>query len=223
MNSLESTNSIPQSITNKVSCMVYVDDKLLTNRFKIKIGFNTVNTNPVLNEIALDQIELFFKILMDDCIILSKDSYPALNNNLNNNIFMVHEKPNDQTIASMIFLKLSNIVDKNLEIDYVSLTSKLGNKICYTIDMNSPELDVLIPKKEIWWKDKSINSDPWWLRSDTATFDQLVNKDEIYTGEFKWEDLFKDDLEEADNFNKSNKSDKLSKGKFKIIPGGKNE
>ena len=216
MTLLESTKVIPQTITNKVNCMVFVDDGLLINKFKIKVGFVTINDNPILNEIALDQIDLFFKLLMDNCIIMSKDLYDKTINPFNNNIFMVHEKPNDQVIASMIFLKLVNIVGENLGIEYVSLTSNLGNKICYTIDMNSAEIEVLLPTNYDWWKDKNIKFDPWWLRADTASYDLLINRDEIYKGEFLWEDYFKDDLKEADDFNKP-------KGKFKLIPGGKNE
>ena len=211
------TKQVPQSIKYKSNCMVYVDNNFLINTFKLKVGFFTTNENPILNDIALDQIEIFFRSLVDNAIIISKEKYDEINLPFHNNVFMTHDKPNDQVIASMIFLKLVSIVKDNLDIDYVSLTSVLGNKICYTINSSSAELEALIPKKEDWWKDKSVKFDPWWLRDDTATHDSLINKDEIYEGEFSWDDLFKDEITEAEKIDNPKKA-----SIFKIIPGGKN-
>jgi hypothetical protein len=196
--------------------MVYVDDLFLTNKFKFKVGFSTINENVILNEIALDQIDLFFNMLMDNCVIVAKSTYENSKFPIKNNLLMVHEKPNDQTVGSMIFLKLMNIVGNNLEINYVSISSSLGDNIKYTINETSSELAVLLPKREEWWGDKKVAFNPWWLRADTATYDKLINRNEIYNGDFVWEEMFKEEFEEA------NKSEKpVNEKKFQLIPGGK--
>jgi hypothetical protein len=195
--------------------MVWVDNGLSINKLKIKIGFHTINENPILNEIAMDQIDIFFKLLMENCIFMDKETYDAMENPPNNNIFQTHDKVEDQTIVSMIFLKLRSIVKNNLDIEFVSLSSKLGNSIKYTVDMDSALPEVLLPSKEEWWRNTDVKFDPWWLRSDTATYDKIVNDDEIYEGEFLWGELFKDEFSEAAKFALP------SKEKFKLIPGGK--
>jgi hypothetical protein len=197
--------------------MVYLDNSLIINKYKIKVGFFCVNENPVLNEIALDQIELFFTLLMHNSIIISKESYDSIKEIPLNNFLMTHQNPDDQTIASMILYKLIKIVGNNLDIDYVSLSSTSGNKIKYTISTDSQEPSILLPSKETWWNDKNCKFDPWWERGDTATYDKLLSRDKIYTGEFFWEEMFKDDLKEAAEFD----APKSTKKGFKLIPGGK--
>jgi hypothetical protein len=182
----------------------------------VSIGFHNTVENPVLNDIAFEQVELFFTTLMSNSILISKEDYEGDDiKGLENNIVMVPSKANDQTIGSQIFLKLINIVGENLEIDHITISSTLGKDIEYTIDIESPELTVLLPTREEWWKDEHVKFQPWWLREDAATYDQLINRDEIFTGTFKWSELFEEEMKEADSI------DKL-KGKFTIIDGGKN-
>ena len=189
---------------------------LAINHFDISIGFHNTVENPVLNDIAFEQIELFFNTLMSNAILISKEDYDNDSlKDLENNICMVPNKANDQTIGSQIFLKLVNIVGENLEIDHITISSVLGKNIEFTIDIESPELTVLLPKREEWWNDENIKFQPWWLREDAATYDLLINRDEIFTGAFKWSDIFEEEMKEADTIDKI-------KGKFTIIDGGKN-
>jgi hypothetical protein len=149
---------------------------LAINHFDVSIGFHNTVENPVLNEIAFEQIELFFNTLMSNSILISKEDYD--NNavkDLENNIVMVPNKTNDQTVGSQILLKLINIVGDNLEIDHITISSALGKDIEYTIDIESPELGVLLPTREEWWNDENVKFQPWWLREDSATYDHLIN------------------------------------------------
>jgi hypothetical protein len=209
-------SNFPQTINFKVNCLVYVDDAFIVNRFKIKVGFSRTVENPILNDIALDQIELFFSLLMDNCVIISKDAYDAMEHHPKNNFLMTYKKPDDQAIACMLLYKLVNIVGNNLEIEYISLSSILGDKIKYTMTRSSEEVKMVLPNKENWWNDKNIDFSPWWLRNDSATYDRLINRDEIYDGEFTWDDMFEEQIKAAAEFDLP----KSAKG-FKVINGGK--
>ena len=207
MNLSRSTDAIPHKWSTNFSAMIYIEKMLAINHFDVSIGFHNTVENPVLNDIAFEQVELFFTTLMSNSILISKEDYEGDDiKGLENNIVMVPSKANDQTIGSQIFLKLINIVGENLEIDHITISSTLGKDIEYTIDIESPELTVLLPTREEWWKDEHVKFQPWWLREDAATYDQLINRDEIFTGTFKWSEI---------------EGDKL-KGKFTIIDGGKN-
>lgn len=211
-----STEGVPHNWSTSFVSLVYIDKILHINHFDINIGFFYTVENSTLCEMAFEQIEIFFSMLMNNAIIISKEDYDndAIQN-IDNNVFMVPNKTNDQTIGSQIFLKLTNIVGENLLIDNITINSHLGKNIEFTIDIDSPELTVLLPTKEDWWDDTNVEFQPWWLRDDAATYDVLINRDEIYTGEFKWSDMFKDEIEEAKNSDSS-------KRKFTIIDGGKN-
>jgi hypothetical protein len=129
---------------------------------------------------------------------------------------MVPGTGNDQVVGSLVFLKLLNIVGENLDLDYVAITSELGKDICYTITADSLEIEALVPKKADWWRDDKVKHLPWWNRPDSATYDILTDG-KLYTGDFEWNEIFKDELEEAETYNKP-----AAKGKvFKLIPGGK--
>jgi hypothetical protein len=206
----------PHVWSTNVNCMVYVDDLLLTNNYQIEVGFFTSTPNAILHDIALEKIEVFFELLMKDCIIITKENYDKENRTISNNWLMVDDLLNDQTVATMIFSKLVSIVGADLDIEFLRLSSALGNNIRYTISNDSPELSVLLPNKETWCKDSSIKFDPWWMRSDTATFDTLIDQNDFFKGLLRWEDVFGEDLAKAQD-------DDPKKNKFKIIAGGKDE
>lgn len=206
----------PHEWPSKVHCVIYVDNMLLINNYKIKIGFDVSSTNPILHDIAFEKIIMFFEVLMNNSIIISKKDYDENSFNFENNFIQLPEMLNDQTLGSVIYAKLSALVGEDLIISYVKISSSLGKNIKYTIDNNSPELSALLPEKKIWWGEKQIEKQPWWMRPDTATYDKVLEGSNIYIGEFNWNDHFKEDIEEANNLNVKSK-------KFKIIDGGKNE
>ena len=212
----KSPDPIPQRWHMDFSCMVYVDGLLLINDYNVTIGFYTINENPVLNDLALDQIEMFFNVLMDGCVMITKDDYDDGSAvPLMNNIFMVPKRANDQTIGCLLSQKLMQVAGDNLDVDHISINSTLGKNIEHTLHLESPEMSVLVPSKQEWWEEKEIASEPWWLRSDTATYDKVLEEDQIFTGEFEWGEVFKEELEKADELNSG-------KNRFKIIDGGKN-
>lgn len=212
--SSSTSTSVPHEWPTSISCLIYVDKLFLLNDFNITVGFQPVIENPILNDIAIEKIEMFCKTLMNGAVILDKKDYSEeITKLVDNNFIMVPGKANDQTMGCLILSKLIAIVGDDLEISHVVISSELGNNIRFTFDIDSLELSVLLPTKEDWWEDKETKLLPWWERNDSATYD-LKKDDGIYEGDFTWEDMFKDELAEAEQLNKTVK-------KFQIITGGK--
>jgi hypothetical protein len=86
-------------------------------------------------------------------------------------------------MASVCFCKANAILDSKMTINFVELSSWQGDGITYTVDKDSKEL-ILLDAPD-WFSDKYSNFDPWWLRPDTATYDEEFEKG-IYTGHFSW-------------------------------------
>lgn len=208
---------IPHYWKTKVNCMIYVDSMLLVNQYKIEIGFDTSTDNPILHDVAFEKIDIFFNILMNNCIIMNKNDYKQKTFNFLNNIIELDEMLNDQALGSVLYSKLVSCVGDHLDMQYLKISSTLGKNIFYTINGVSPELNVFLIPKEEWWGNKDIKFDPWWLRSDTATYDEIIETDKLYEGEFSWEEHFKEDIDNAKELENKPKS------KFKIINGGKDE
>jgi len=204
----------PHEWSIKVQSVIYVENMFLINNYKFNVGFDTSSANPILHDIAFEKISMFFEILMNNSIIISKTDFETNNFSFDNNYIELPDMLNDQTLGSAIYSKLCALVGEDLIISYVKLSSTLGKKIKYTIDVNSPELVALLPDKEVWWGEKEIKKGPWWARPDTATYDKVIDGEDIYIGEFNWNDHFEEELKEVENSN-------FKSAKFKIINGGK--
>ncbi len=204
---------VPHSWLTETDCMVYVEDMILQNHYKFEIGFDTCSANVTLHDIAFEKIEMFFEVLLANAVIICKDDFKEKKLNLKNNFVELPNMLNDQTLGSVIFSKLVSLVGEDLEIHYVKISSSLGKNIRYTIDLESPEIHSLLPGKAEWWDSDDIKFYPWWLRNDPATYDELIEGKDLYTGEFSWDDHFSEELEMLKNAD--------AKGKFQIIRGGK--
>lgn len=207
---------VPHAWATKPSCLVYVDGMMLVNKYKIEVGFDTSAANPILHDVAFEKIEMFFDILMNNSIIISKEDFKEKTFKLENNYIELYDILNDQALGSAIFSKLMALVGEDMVINYVKISSNLGKGIRYHIDNDSPELNVLLPNKDDWWENEDIKNQPWFMRPDSATYDEVLTADSIYTGEFDWNDHFSENLEQA-------KSLDVKKTKFEIIRGGKDE
>jgi len=219
--SRSSSRSYPHEISIETPCMVFIDNTLLINMFSFKVGFLPTIENKTLTNIALEKIEMFFDLFVQNSIIIEKNNHQDFKNliKIDNNIIMCPDVPNDQTVGSLFYCKLLSIVGDDLSIEYLTLSSELGRNILYTFCEDSIELELLVlaHKAGAWWNDDSVNFLPWWHRADTATYDLLIDKEKYYQGDISWEEFFKDEIERL------KQNQKTAKGKLKIITGGKDE
>ena len=86
-------------------------------------------------------------------------------------------------MAAVCFCKANSILDGKILVTKLEMSSWQGDGITYSVDKDSKEL--LLLDTPHWFSKKYQNFDPWWLRADTATYDQELDKG-IYTGHFSW-------------------------------------
>ena len=84
----------------------------------------------------------------------------------------------------------------------------------YSIEKDGPELELL--DVDNWFSAKYNKFDPWWLRPDTATYDEELEKG-IYTGHFSWNK----DLPVVDESHQENA--KIFEFNPKVLDGGKSK
>ena len=116
-------------------------------------------------------------------------------------------------MTAICFCKANAILDSVITVNVLELSSWQGDGITYSVDKNSKEL-VLLDTKD-WFSKKYENFDPWWLRSDTATYDEELDKG-IYTGHFSWNNKISVDKDH-------NNHAKIFEFNPKVLDGGKNK
>lgn len=217
MISLTSSDVTPNVWRTNFQCMVLVSDILIINEVNISVGFLPLSENHMLNELAIEKLDYFFSTVLDNSIVLLKDeNFKKTSEMFSNNILLSPDNPGDQCLGALLFCKACAIVNGDILIDYITISSNLGRNIEFTITMDSLEIPEFLPPKEEWWDNKEIKEDPWWLRHDTSSYDKELEESLIYKGKSTWEEIFKEEILQSEKFNKDPK-----KNKFKIIEGGK--
>ena len=102
-----------------------------------------------------------------------------------NRFIELPKPPYDQVMASVCFCKANAILGGKIHVKSLTLGSFQGDGIKYKVDKNAKELTLLDVNE--WFSEKYKKFDPWWLRPDTATYDNEMSKG-IYTGHFSWQE-----------------------------------
>ena len=169
----------------KFKSIIIVDGELFSNKYKIKISL-TPHT-PSLKEQTeyFDRLKNLFELVFANTITTWRDEklYKVLKKATSNRFIELPKPPYDQIMAAVCYCKANSILDSKIVINNIELSSWQGDGITYTVDKDSKEL-ILLDKPD-WFSEKYKKFDPWWLRADTATYDQELDKG-IYTGHFSW-------------------------------------
>lgn len=205
---------VPHVWPTEASCIIYVDGMLLLNNYKFEIGFDTSTANVMLHDIAFEKVQMLFDLLLNNSIIIAQKDFKEKTFDFSNNYFELPNMLNDQTLGSVIYAKLISLVGEDMIINYLKISSSLGKGIIYTLNENSPEIHSLLPTKAEWWDNDDFEYQPWWLRPDPATYDEVLETNKIFEGDFTWEDHFEEEIKELK---------KEGKGKFQIIKGGRGD
>jgi hypothetical protein len=169
----------------KFKSIIIVDGELFGNEYNLNISLTPHTADLKEQTDYFERLKNLFEMVFANTITTWRDEklYHTLKKSSNNRFVELPRPPSDQIMAAVCFCKANAILDSKITINFIELSSWQGDGITYTVDKNSKELILLDAPN--WFSDKYTKFDPWWLRADTATYDEEFDKG-IYTGHFSW-------------------------------------
>ena len=167
------------------STTVVVDDCVYPNTYNVTIGFVPKSDSIELQNIGFEKVKYLFNRLCENSIIFSPNNKTQSTwFKMPVNKILLPGSPYDQLLAVCLFRKIYSISGKYFLFNHLSVDSRLGDHVKYTVDDESLENKHLDVKN---WIGTDIN--PWWNRDDTATFDQQISANAHWQGAVTWKDL----------------------------------
>ena len=169
----------------KYKSIIIVDGELFQNEYSVKLYLTPYTADLQEQTKYFDRLKNLFEQIFANTITTWRQEplYHLLKESSSNRFIELPKPPYDQIMAAVNFCKANTIMDGKILINKLELSSWQGDGITYSVDKDSKEL--LLLDTANWFSDKFANFDPWWLRPDTATYDQELDKG-IYTGHFSW-------------------------------------
>tara|TARA_B000000609_G_scaffold156504_1_gene149199 strand:- start:858 stop:1493 length:636 start_codon:yes stop_codon:yes gene_type:complete len=169
----------------KYKSIIIVDGELFQNEYSVKLYLTPYTADLQEQTKYFDRLKNLFEQIFANTITTWRQEplYHLLKESSSNRFIELPKPPYDQIMAAVNFCKANTIMDGKILINKLELSSWQGDGITYSVDKDSKEL--LLLDTANWFSEKFANFDPWWLRPDTATYDQELDKG-IYTGHFSW-------------------------------------
>ena len=200
----------------KFKSIIIVDGELFANEYKLNISLTPHTASLKEQTQYFERLKNLFEQVFANTITTWRDEplYHTLKTSSTNRFIELPKPPYDQIMAAVCFCKANSILESNITINNISLSSWQGDGITYTVDKDSKEL-ILLDRPD-WFSEKYNTFDPWWLRPDTATYDEELDKG-IYTGHFSWND------QQIPVDKKHEYHAKVFEFQPKVLDGGKNK
>jgi len=206
------------SWNTKFKSIIVVDNELFNNEYQIKLHITPVTVNLQEQGDYFERLKMLFENVFANTIIASRDEklYQVLEKETNNRFIQLPRQPYDQLMAAVCFTKSNAILQGKIIINELELSSYQGDGITYSIVKEGPEIQLL--DIDNWFPTKYNKFDPWWLRSDTATYDKVLDKG-IYTGHYRWQNY----MEEEPVDNQHQEHAKIFEFNPKVLDGDKDK
>ena len=200
----------------KFKSIIIVDGELFPNEYCVKISLSAHTADLSEQTRYFDRLKNLFERVFANTITTWRDEklYAVLRSNSTNRFIELPRPPYDQIMAAVCFCKANSILDSKIVIDNIELSSWQGDGITYRVDKDSKEL-ILLDRPD-WFSEKFEKFDPWWLRPDTATYDEELDKG-IYTGHYSW------DIPNKKIDKQHEEHAKIFEFNPKVLDGGKDE
>tara|TARA_B100000965_G_scaffold398132_2_gene415776 strand:- start:2371 stop:3006 length:636 start_codon:yes stop_codon:yes gene_type:complete len=200
----------------KFKSIIIVDNELFQNEYNVEITI-TPNVADLKEQSSyFERLKNLFELVLSNTVTAWREDslYQTLLKKSNNRFIELPRPPYDQIMAAVCFCKTNAILDGKITVNKLKLGSYQGDGITYSVDKNSKELTLL--DVDGWFSKKFSKFDPWWLRSDTATYDKEMPKG-LYTGHFSWNNqTIPVDKDHGDHA-------KIFEFNPKVLDGGKNK
>ena len=196
--------------------IIIVDNELFQNEYNVELAItpNTADLKKQSN--YFERLKSLYEYVFSNTVTAWRNDglHQILLKKSNNRFIELPKPPYDQIMAGVCFCKSNAILDGVITVSKLKLSSWQGDGITYSVDKNSKELTLLDVKD--WFSEKFKKFDPWWLRSDTATYDKELPKG-LYTGHFSWDN-------QTTTIDKGHEHHaKIFEFKPQILDGGKNK
>ena len=202
------------SWSTQFRAIIVVGDELFHNEYDVKCHITPLTADLEEQNEYFDRLKSLFQLVFANTIIAWKEEalFELLKIKSTNRYIMLPKPPYDQVMAAVCFTKANAILEGKIIVNQLDLSSYQGDGIEYNIKKDGSEIELL--DIDNWFSKKYNKFDPWWLRPDTATYDQELEKG-IYTGHFSWNK----EIEEIDKGEQNNA--KIFEFNPKILDGGK--
>ena len=200
----------------KFKSIIIVDGELFPNEYDVELSITPHTADLKEQTTYFERLKSLFEQVLANTITTWREEklYSVLRTNSKNRFIELPRPPYDQIMAAVCFCKANSILDSKIIVEKISLSSWQGDGITYTVDKDSKEL-ILLDRPD-WFSEGFSKFDPWWLRADTATYDEELDKG-IYTGHFSWNN------QEIPVDKKHEYHAKIFEFQPKVLDGGKNK
>ena len=209
---------MPNTFTwnTKFKSIIIVDGELFQNEYFGKLYITPYTANLKEQTTYFERLKHLFEQVFANTLTTWRDEplYSLLKESSTNRFIELPKPPYDQIMAAVCFCKANSILDGKILVTKLEMSSWQGDGITYSVDKDSKEL--LLLDTPHWFSKKYQNFDPWWLRADTATYDQELDKG-IYTGHFSWHN------QKISVDKKHEDHAKIFEFNPKVLDGGKNK
>lgn len=164
------------------TCNIITDSVLVPNIYQFNIGIDPISSDPEITSLGFRKIKMLFNDILPNSILINQNhtAFETVKS-LDNNTVALPCEPYDFYVGSILMAKLYAITEKHLDIQYVTVSSMIGDNIQYNIA--SPYDSDLELDGETWWNTDDMwtggNLAPSWddvKLNDTSTFKPIVVK-----------------------------------------------
>jgi hypothetical protein len=165
--------------------VIIVGDELFHNHYDVTCHISPVTADLTEQSEYFERLKSLYQLVFANTVITWREEelYQLLKINSDNRFIELPRPPYDQVMAAACFAKSNAVLEGKIVVTRLDLGSYQGDGIVYSIEKDGPELELL--DVDNWFTAKYNKFDPWWLRPDTATYDEELEKG-IYTGHFSW-------------------------------------
>lgn len=144
-----------------------VESRFYPNNFKVKLSMVTGSDDPITQNVAFERIKFVIKEIFNNGIFVGGESplAPEFLKLSPTKVIILPELAYDQIIGMALYCKLNAVLNGQLTIEDLQISSSAGENIWYAIDENDEMGNFSVPLN----KKKKIL--PWWHREDLTTYD----------------------------------------------------
>lgn len=134
---------------------VFYGDQLLMNNYRVSISATTNTLDNVINNIALERIKYFIHYELTNTVFINSTDVDQCRRLLDAGVKIttLPDEPVDQIVNIMLYSKLDAIVEDQLIINDIELSSDLGDNIVY-FHGEGESLGPLSDKG--WWMESNL-------------------------------------------------------------------